>query len=359
MPDQPDSLVPIPQDLDDFPETLERQAPGQTALYLAGQAANRAATHAIFEDYRSRRSWNTLRRQYGDLGLFERFLAEAGVKTSRDHLISIPDAWRGVTWGLVEGFKRWMLQMGYATGSVNIRLSTIKTYAGLAAKAGIVDPEVYALIRSVNGYSRGEARRIDQKRSRVRVGDKKPAPVRLTPADALTLLDQPQTPQGRRDQLMMCLLLEHGLRCGELAALRVENIDLERGLLQFFRPKVNKEQIHRLTPRTYRAALAYFEHGDVPEGGALLRRSLKNGKLGRVGLTERGLTKRVRFLGKLLGIRGLSAHDCRHYWATRAARSGTDAFALQEAGGWTSLAMPRRYVEAAQIANQGIKGFED
>ena len=33
---------------------------------------------------------------------------------------------------------------------------------------------------------------------------------------------------------------------------------------------------------------------------------------------------------------------------------GTDAFALRDAGGWSSLAMPSRYVEAAQIANAGV-----
>jgi hypothetical protein len=34
---------------------------------------------------------------------------------------------------------------------------------------------------------------------------------------------------------------------------------------------------------------------------------------------------------------------------------GTDPLALQEAGGWASLAMPRRYVERAKIANERVK----
>jgi integrase len=72
-------------------------------------------------------------------------------------------------------------------------------------------------------------------------------------------------------------------------------------------------------------------------------------------MSERAITKRVNELGMKWGIAKLSAHDGRHSWATRAARSGTDPFALQEAGGWNSLAMPRRYVEEAQIANEGVK----
>jgi hypothetical protein len=37
------------------------------------------------------------------------------------------------------------------------------------------------------------------------------------------------------------------------------------------------------------------------------------------------------------------------------ARHGTDPFALQEAGGWSSLAMPHRYVGDNEISNDGIK----
>lgn len=332
--------------------------PSFDALSMAGRAANQAARHAVFDDYVARRAPNTIRRQLGDLRLFAMFLEDAGVKTSGEDLQNFPDAWQGLTWGIVEGFKRWMMQQGYALGSVNIRLSTVKTYAKLATKAGAIPPEDHALIRLVTGYSHKEKRHVDNKRDVTRIGDKKDTPVRISQTDAYALINQPtDTPQGRRDRLLMCLLLEHGLRCGEVAGLKVDSVDLDMEILRFFRPKVNKEQVHRLTPNTFAAARAYFAEGDAPRKGRLLRASHKTGHLTRVGITERGITKRVRQLGKLIRIEGLSAHDCRHYWATRAARAGTDAFALQEAGGWTSLAMPRRYVEEAKVANEGIKGF--
>jgi hypothetical protein len=81
----------------------------------------------------------------------------------------------------------------------------------------------------------------------------------------------------------------------------------------------------------------------------------------------------VHDLGAAVGLVGLSAHDLRHYWATRAARSGTPLDRLQDAGGWASPAtpaypaspgtaaptgagagVPLRYVESAKIANQGV-----
>ncbi len=79
---------------------------------------------------------------------------------------------------------------------------------------GTVTPEALALIQQVRGYRRKEARHVDEAREVTRVGDKKAQPVSLTPAQAALLKGQPETAQGRRDALLMCLLLDHGLRCG-------------------------------------------------------------------------------------------------------------------------------------------------
>jgi len=209
----------------------------------------------------------------------------------------------------------------------------------------------------VQGYSHKERVRIDEKRAAedlpTRLGDKKERAVRLTAEMAHQLKTRPNTPQGRRDALLMALLLDHGLRVGEVAGLQVSDVDLEAGLLRFYRPKVAKVQTHLLSPDTLAALEAWFACGDARAEGALLRGSWRNGELTDSGMSGRAITARVRVLGAALGIQRLSAHDCRHYWATRAARHGIDAFRLQEAGGWSSLSMPRRYIEDAAIANEG------
>jgi integrase len=343
-----------------------KQPPLPVMLEQAGQAADQAAARHRFADYRSRRAAHTVRRQDADLALFAEFLYTSRVsyvgELNRD-----PEAWRGVTWGLVEAFVKWMLKEGYAVASVNVRLSTVKTYARLAFQAGAVSAEAYALIRAVQGYSQREKRRLDQQRPHQRVGLKKAAPVSISPEQARLLKTaHEETPQGRRDALMMCLLLDHGLRVGELAGLPASSLDADAGLLRFFRPKVNKTQTHRLSRDALAAAHAYlpFLAGQpevntapvpVQAPAPLLRASLKNGQLGKAGMTERAITQRVNLLGRRIGLTGLSAHDCRHYWATAAARSGTDPFSLQQAGGWSSLAMPRRYVEDDAIANKGLR----
>ena len=320
---------------------------------MIGERANQYAADSRFVDYRSRRADQTLRRQDSDLVLFREFLAFVNIRTGE--LSKEPSAWRPVTWGLVEAFVKWQIQQGYAIQSINVHLSSIKTYARLAMQAGILLPQEYALIRAVQGYSFREQNRIDAKRKITRIGLKKAEPVKLTPEQAAQLKQQPDTPQGRRDTFMMCLLLDHGLRVGEVAGLSVSDFDLQEQLLRFFRPKVNKEQVHHLTRDTLSALKAYQSHEDKPKNGLILRRSLRNEELGKSGMSERAITARVCLLGEKIGVFGLSAHDCRHFWATSAARHGTDPFVLQEAGGWSSLAMPRRYVEDNAIANEGVK----
>lgn len=326
--------------------------PGEIAQII-GLNANQAAAQTRFKEYRSRRADETLRRQDADLSLFHEFLELHGLRTG--DLSQEPEAWRPVTWGLVEAFVKWQLNEGYAIKSINVRLSTVKSYSRMAMQCSSITPQEYALIRAVQGYSFREQVRIDQRRPVKRIGLKKEEPVRITAEQARKLKVQPSTPQGRRDALLMCLLLDHGLRVGEVTNLTAADLDLEHGTLHFFRPKVSKEQIHRLSRDALRASLAYKNCGDLPLNGFLLRRSKKNEELGDSGMTERAVTGRVRLLGERLGIVGLSAHDCRHYWATSAARNGTDAFTLQEAGGWSSLAMPRRYIDDNEIANEGVK----
>lgn len=326
-------------------------------LELAGLEANRVAAKAAFEDYRSRKADNTIRRQSADLALFTEFLAEVGIPVG--DLENDPEAWRGVTWGLIRTFIEWQMKRGYAITSINGRLSTVKVYARLAAQAGAIPPDELVLIRSVRGYEHKEQKRVNEKRTangiETRVGHKKAEPVSLTPKQAKALMSQPDTPRGRRDRLLMALMLRLGLRVGEVAALTVDNFKVEAGELHFYRPKVDKEQTHELDADTLSAARAYLTQ-DAPEAGSVWKaRGEGTLDMNTQGITDRAITKRVNKLGARIGIVGLSAHDLRHYWATQAARSGTALDRLQDAGGWNSLAMPGRYIEAAKIANQGVK----
>lgn len=330
-----------------------------------GEMANAYASQGTFEEYQKRIAQNTLRRQKDDLLLFAAYLAQAGMCSEEDikamghDLVNGAGAWHGVTYGLVEGFVRWMVLAGYAIGSVNVRLSTIKRYCSLATKAGTLSADDMGLIRLVQGYKHKEGVHVDEGRVVTRVGHKKAQVVALSKEQCVLLKNQPDTNQGRRDTLLMCLLLDHGLRCGEIAGLVVANCDLTAGMLTFYREKVDKIQTHELTRDTLIAAIKYFEvcgKHHKPQDKLLMgsRKSRQGNKL-EGNMSTRAITARVNVLGESVGVQGLSAHDGRHEWVDRAIRGGTDLKTIQDAGGWSSIAMPARYAASAKIANKGVK----
>lgn len=316
-------------------------------IEAAAAVADATAAATVVERYVRGKADNTRKAQEQDLAAFAMFLEN--VTGAALDLENVHD-WRGVTWGLIAAFVEQQLHEGYAVATVARRLATLRKRAKLAYQAGVIDREQHAMILTVQAPTGAEGKRIDTQRDQRRRGSKKADPVTLTPDQVAALKRQPDTPQGRRDAVVITLLLDLGLRVGELCALSVG--DFTGDLVRVFRSKVNKTQTHRLTPDAL-AAVQRWLATDAPEAGPLLRGSRKGGSLTHEGLTERAAYDVVQRCGAAIGVEGLSPHDLRHTWATRAA-AGSSVFALRDAGGWASLTMPNHYVAAAAIANDGV-----
>jgi integrase len=228
--------------------------PENSPLVIAGQAANKAAARQVFIDYRTHKAKNTIRRQDADLQLFADYLKAAEIPAG--DLSTDPKAWQGMTWGLIEGFVKWQLLEGYAVDSVNVRLSTVKQYAQLALKAGALDVSEYAMIRTIKGYSHKEKPNIDgtrkaegintrratkarmtQKNDELVSTSKKSEPIFLSKEQRDIITASDGTPRGKRDALIICLMLEHGLRVGEVAILQAGDFNLSAATITFERPK--------------------------------------------------------------------------------------------------------------------------
>jgi len=335
------------------------------SMAALGAVADHFAAGNVFADFTSRKAENTVKAHRFDLATFCEYLdAAGGVVPSGDPRQqwlaqaalwqSDPEKWRGLTWGLVQGFVQWQLAQGASIATLNRRLATIKVYAKLAAKAGTIDPQAHALIRLVQGFGGREAKRVDEGRAKTRMSTKKAVNVALSADQAKALKSQPDTPQGRRDAVITAMLLDLGLRVGELCLLQVAHIDLKAATVAIYRPKVDLSQVHNLSKDCLIALRNWIDSGDCAPFGPLLRGSRKGGYLTDCGMSETSISERIRTLGKELGIDGLSAHDCRHYWATHHARKGTPMHQLMQAGGWKTPAMPLRYIDASKIANEGM-----
>jgi integrase len=354
---------------DDLRALVPLAQASSSRIALAGQIANEKAREGVLERYRERKTEQTLRRQRADIALFERYLteAQAALQNMADDLAQ----WGHITFGLVEGFQRWQLQQGYSIGSVNVRTDTIRMYCTLAMQAGFLDPSERALIYTIRKLNPKEGRNIDEKRKKRGIKTrkdhtKKDRPVVVDPLLCRRLKDHlrvSDTDLARRDLLLICLLADHGLRCGEVASLKASSICLARGTLTFYRHKVNKTQTHYLTDDTTMAARLYFERfhptdhlfeGDPRTEKVLPDGRVRPGKAREDGLDDTSINARVRVLGRLIGIKNLSPHDLRHSWATEHARQGVNVKALQQAGGWSSPYMPLHYVQDNEIANEEL-----
>src|SRR5215469_14153238 len=181
----------------------------------------------------------TIRRHQADLDLFAFYLRTIPGAIAIGDLYNDPFAWGAMSKGLVEGFVIWQRKLGYAIGSINMRLSTVKLYCKLAQGAGALDEQHAAMIRTVMGYRGQEGRRIDAQREKSRVGAKKAQPTNLSVAQARALIEQPDTPQGRRDRVLLCLLLYHGLRCEEVQYLTLASLNMEHGVFVFAQANVD------------------------------------------------------------------------------------------------------------------------
>ncbi|GAA5531553.1 tyrosine-type recombinase/integrase [Herpetosiphon gulosus] len=123
-----------------------------------------------------------------------------------------------------------MLTEGYAIGTINMRLATVRTYARLAHLAGVIPADTYSRIRALSGYRRSEGDNLDQQRvatdQSTRIAAKKATANILTTSQIIDLKHAPwRNPTTRseavaaRDALLICLLVDLGLRCGEVALL--------------------------------------------------------------------------------------------------------------------------------------------
>src|SRR5229473_2662252 len=316
------------------------------ALTRAGIVAERVTRSQKFADYQQMKAKNTQLRQQHDLQLFSTYLAQMQITRTADDLYTDAQAWQGMNAGLLEGFKAWMLKEGYAIGSINIRLATIRKYCELAHVSGVISAQELAMLKLVKGYRYSEGRNIDQDRKdrglSTRVGTKKTAPTPVSTRQALRLKDEttkPLQPRTRahdklletRDALLMCLMIEHALRVSEVVGLDASSINLEAGTITVYRQKTYTRDTYELMPRTREAAQAYLPL--IDQDGPLFT-SYQSKRITRYGIFER-----VRLLGKQVGIENLSPHDLRHFWTIDAFKNGNGIDLIQRYGGWNSPAM--------------------
>lgn len=318
-------------------------------LVTGGAVASHYAAQTVFGDYLRTLAPATLKALQRDLSAWCDFLYAGQMISDPDcaeQFLLNADSWSGVTWGQVKGFQEWLLQQGQAIATINRRIATVRAFCRLAAQAGSLAADELRLVETVKGMGGKAARNIDEKREVTRVGYKKPESVLISKETARLLkANHAADAQGIKDRLVMCILIDLGLRASEVVSIERTHVNLEDETILVYRRKTDYTQTLRMTRDVRNALRSYLEF------------YLPTGKL--LDHSVRSLTARVRYLGERFGYDNLSAHDMRHYLATKLARDGLNAHALMEAMGWRSLATAQHYIEASAIGNAAAAALID
>lgn len=343
---------------------------GPTNLQPFGEAANHAARNI---DHLSRgkqtKAQETQRRYKYDLEHFQRFLQLATPGTSLHlDLYNDRDAWRGMTANLLRAYQEYMLKEGYAIGTINLRVYTIRAFCRMAAQTHIIDSQEFSQICLVQNIKPHEGQNLDKSRTQTRKERSKKATSTLLSKEQiqqmLSFCDEIQgnalvRRHALRDKLCILLSFQMALRVGEITGLTLDSLTQEKGkwILTFDRPKVYLEK-QRLEMKgeclqAYLAWLTLRQKETSQKQEPLFNAERKPGQAISTGT----LSHRIALLAeRALGIKHLSMHDGRHWWIDDVIDNETDINSFTQAGGWKRATMPlEHYAHKKTIANEGVK----
>lgn len=166
----------------------------------------------------------------------------------------------------------------------------------------------------------------------------------LTRDEVRHLLAQPRgtTPAALRDRALLELMYACGLRASEAVAMRLEEIDLEGGVLRA-NGKGSKERLVPIGSKAAEALRIYLARGRPLLVGARDERRVFVNQRGR-GLTRQGLYKIVQRHARTAGLGDkMSPHTLRHTFATHLLAGGCDLRSLQEMLGHADIATTQIY----------------
>jgi integrase/recombinase XerD len=244
---------------------------------------------------------------------------------------------------LLERYRRYLLaERGLREKVARGYVDSVRPFVASCAAAGGVDLR-WLTAGDVTAFLTGESRRLAPKtaqrlatalrsllrfwhveglisgpldRAVPKVANRRPGlPRPLDPAQVQALLDSCDrgTAGGRRDLAMMTMLARLGLRAGEVAGLRLDDIDWRRGEITIAGKGNRRDQLP-LPADAGEAVADWLRHGRPPT--ALDRSVFIRIKAPHRGLTAGGVTMAVLAAGQRAGLGTIYAHRLRHSAAT-------------------------------------------
>jgi integrase len=219
--------------------------------------------------------------------------------------------------------------------TINVRLSAVRKMVGEARRAGMIGSEEAASLTDIpNIIQKG-----------VRLGNW------LTREQAKELLAVPDrsTLKGKRDYVILGLLVGCALRRNELAELDVETIQQREGRWVLADLEGKGRRIRTVAiPIWVKQGINAWMTAAAIEDGRLLRSVSKSGKVNRDTLSDWAVWSVVEQSSKQIGIEHFGAHDLRRTCAKLCRKSGGDLEQIKFLLGHSSIQTTERYLGSEQ-----------
>ena len=246
-----------------------------------------------------------------------------------------------ITRTLILAFRAQMLERELSPSTINVRLSAVRKLVREAKRAGVIGAEEASQMADVPNV----------RQQGTRLGNW------LTKEQAKQLLAVPDrsTPKGKRDYVILALLVGCALRRTELAMLNVETIQMREGrwVLADLSGKGSRIRTVAVPLWVKQGINAWMTAAGI-EDGRLLRQVTKAGKPKGDGLSDWAVWSVVEQAAKEIGIERFGAHDLRRTCAKLCRKAGGDLEQIKFLLGHSSIQTTERYLGAEQELQSAV-----
>lgn len=237
--------------------------------------------------------------------------------------------WHQLTFEKVHLIRSTLIDIGYSVNTVNLALSALKGVTKSAFNLGQMSADDMMRINSVKSL----------KGSAVRVGR------RITAQEISTLLDNADmdvSAKNTRDKAILSTGVGGGLRCSEICALNITDINISDGLLTIKQGKGRKHRQIYLAKDVLSNITAWLKFRDS-EHGALFTRIRKDGKVETQRLSASGLAHALKSRQVSCNVLPFSPHDMRRTFITQLLENNIDLNTVRQLAGHSDVSTTVRY----------------
>ena len=167
----------------------------------------------------------------------------------------------------------------------------------------------------------------------------KKLPVVLSTTDCKRLINQSSR---LRNRFLIAFMYSSGLRVGEIANLKISDVDVNRMQIHVKQGKGNKD---RYVPLSRYIAASFDKYLQTMNPTEYLFNSIQS----RKKFSVRGIQRIIRATAKACGLsKGVSAHVLRHSYATHLLESGVDLLTIKNVLGHQCIKTTMIYLHVAK-----------